>query len=99
MDPITNNQMNSMYQAPLGQQPVLQDFNYHYNCSTTHNNYSYSTWFWTIKNKEEKVKMIRRSQASRDDSNGSTKQAAIKAQAEADANILSDIRECFFDFN
>lgn len=22
MDPITNNQMNSMYQAPLGQQPV-----------------------------------------------------------------------------
>ncbi len=93
MDPITNNQMNSMYQAPLGQQP-------------THRTSIISIivllliaiivavlGFGRINSmKEEQVKMMQKEAKQAEMIQMEAKnRAAIRARAEADANILMDL--------
>lgn len=93
MDPITNNQMNSMYQAPLGQQPVHKTSIITIIVLLLITIIVTVLGFGRIKNmKEEQVKMIQKEAKQAEMIQmEARKQAAIKAQAEADANILSDI--------
>ncbi len=101
MDPITNNQMNSMYQAPLGQQPVHRTSIVSIVILLLIAIIVAVLGFGRINSmKEEQAKMMQKeAEQAQMIQKEAQNRAAIQAQAEADANILTDLENISSDTN
>ncbi len=101
MDPITNNQMNSMYQSPLGQQPVHRTSIVSIIILLLIAIIVAVLGFGRISSmKEEQAKMMQKdAEQAQMLQKQAQSQAAFDAQVEADANILTDLENISSDTN